>query len=68
MKDVEKLFEKADFSKYTDLKDRLSQKLFSSTTSQKITRGSYESLSEDDLEFVNAAQGLYPDKDPFNNH
>ncbi len=65
MKDVEKLFNKADFSKYTDLKDRLSQKLFSSDTSKKSTQFSYESLSDDDLESLNAAQGLYSNEDPF---
>ena len=65
MKDVEKLFNKADFSKYTDLKDRLSQKLFSSDASKKVARFSYENLSDDDLEFVNAAQGLSSDEDPF---
>ena len=54
----EKLF-KADFSKQTDLKERLASKLFSSGA--KSTTSSFVQLSEDDLEFVNAAQGTWID-------
>ena len=55
----EKLY-KADFSKNTDLKARLASKLFSSGT--KNSTSSFVQLSDEDLEFVNAAQGTWREK------
>ena len=54
----EKLY-KADFSKNTDLKERLASRLFSSAA--KSTTSSFVQLNDEDLEFVNAAQGTWTD-------
>ena len=63
MRDVEKMFSNADFSKYTDLKERLAKQLFSSASPEKTIR--FSRIEDDDLEFLNAAQGISPEDDPF---
>ena len=65
---MEEKLSRADFSKYTDLKERLAVKLFSSSafSSKKVT--AFTRLSDDQVELVNAAQGVYekkPDEDQF---
>ena len=65
MKDIEKMFSNTDFSKHTDLKERLAKQLFQPTPSDKVTSLPFQSLSDDDLDFVNAAQGIWrDDEDP----
>ena len=55
---LEQVLYGTDFSKYTDLKERLAEKLFAKKTFRKSTARYFTRLSDDDLEFVNAAQGL----------
>lgn len=65
MKDIEKMFSNTDFSKHTDLKERLAKQLFQPTPSDKVVSLPFQSLSDDDLDFVNAAQGIWrDDEDP----
>ena len=59
MGDFEKAFYDTDFSKYTDLKAKLADKLFASKKSSKVI--SFTRLSDEQASFVNAAQGLYPE-------
>ena len=61
MRDIETMFRQTDFSKDTDLKERLAKRLFASKSSNKITQFPFQRLSDNDVELVNAAQGLYPD-------
>ncbi len=67
MKDIETMFHQVDFSKDTDLKERLAKRLFSSKSSNKITQFPFQRLSDNEIELVNAAQGLFQDKKPENN-
>ena len=64
MKDIEKMFANTDFSKHTDLKHRLRKQLFQSAGSSKVTSFPFQSLSDDDMGLVNAAQGIWQDDDP----
>lgn len=65
MKDIEKMFSNTDFSKHTDLKERLAKQLFQSASSSKVTSFPFQSLSDEDMDLVNAAQGIYQDdQDP----
>ena len=65
MKDLEKTLYETDFSKYTDLKDRLAKQLFSKPAAKsKVVSFPFARLSEDEIELVNAASGLTPG-DPF---
>ena len=57
MKNIEKLLYSTDFSRDTDLKERLAKKLFSARSSGKVVAFPFRKLSDDDLELVNAAQG-----------
>lgn len=53
MSDIEKLFEKADFSKETSFKETLRGRLF---TQSNVVPGPFGAeLSDDELGFVNAA-------------
>ena len=61
MKDLERMFGEVDFSKHTDLKARLADRLFGHNVSSKTVP--FRRLSDEDAAFVNAAQGLY-DEDP----
>ena len=65
MKDLEKMLYQTDFSKNTDLKARLADRLFGSqsASSDKIVSFPFASLSEDEAEMVAAARGL-TDEDP----
>ena len=65
MKDLEKMLYQTDFSKNTDLKARLADKLFGtqSASSDKIVSFPFASLSADEAEMVSAARGLI-DEDP----
>lgn len=56
---MEHVFYQTDFSKYTDLKSQLADKLFKKKTFKKTI--SFTPLSEGDLEYVNAAQGIQSD-------
>lgn len=67
MKDIETMFHQVDFSKDTDLKERLAKRLFASKSSNKITQFPFQRLSDNEIELVNAAQGIYQDKQPENN-
>jgi len=60
---LEEKLNKTDFSKYTDLKSSLAQRLFRSKETSKVTR--FEQLSDDLAELVNAAQGIWTE-DPRN--
>ena len=60
MKDLERTFGEVDFSRHTDLKARLADRLFAHSVSKKTIP--FRRLSDDDVEFVNAAQGLYVDE------
>ena len=69
MKDMEQKFYGTDFSKYTDLKERLAARLFASAaapasgSSSKVAQFPFRALADDEIELVNAAQGIYtPDK------
>ncbi len=61
MSHIEEKFYNTDFSKHTDLKERLAARLFQSSSSEKVTPFSFRELSEDDLTMVNAAQGIFPE-------
>ena len=65
MKDLEKMLYQTDFSKNTDLKARLADRLFGSqsSSSDKIVSFPFASLSEDEVEMVSAARGL-SEEDP----
>ena len=65
MSDMEELFYQTDFSKYTDLKSKLAERLFEKKTTKRTRSFTYTRLSDDDVEFVNAAQGIQID--PFLN-
>ena len=58
MKDLETMFSQTDFSKYTDLKSRLSERLFGAKVSEKTIVFPFSRISDEEAEFVNAAQGL----------
>ena len=58
MKDLEKLLYETDFSKHTDLKERLAKKLFQPQTSKKVVSFPFAALSDDDAEMVSAARGM----------
>ena len=60
MENFEKAFYNTDFSKNTDLKARLAEKLFSSRKSSKVI--SFTRISDEDAAFVNAAQGIYTEE------
>ena len=65
---MEEKLSKADFSKYTDLKARLASSLFSSSASSSGKVTAFTRLSDDQVELVNAAQGVYerkPGEDEF---
>ncbi len=65
MNNLEKTLYDTDFSKYTDLKERLAKKLFSGTAEKsKVVQFPFAKLSDDQIELVNAAQGL-SGLDPF---
>lgn len=57
MDNFEKAFYNTDFSKHTDLKARLADKLFGSKKSSKVV--SFTRIADEDAAFVNAAQGIY---------
>ena len=62
MNELSKLLSKADFSKETDLKERLYNQLFGSKIVQFPT--GRQALSEDDLDMVSAAgDKTQPEKD-----
>ena len=67
MKDIEKMFSNTDFSKHTDLKERLAKQLFQSAPSDKVTSFPFQRISDDDLDLINAAQGYWHDDDDPNN-
>ena len=54
---LEEKLRSVDFSKHTDLKARLAQRLFSSTVSAKVSQ--FEMLSDEAAELVNAEQGIF---------
>ena len=58
MKDLEKLFYETDFSKHTDLKSKLADKLFGAQTSNKVVSFPFAAISDDDAEMVSAARGM----------
>ena len=65
MKKLEQALYETDFSKYTDLKDRLAGQLFSRSASKsKVVAFPFARLSDEQAELVNAAQGISPE-DPF---
>ena len=53
MDNFEKAFYNTDFSKHTDLKARLADKLFGSKKSSKVI--SFTRIADEDAAFVNAA-------------
>ena len=61
----ERTLYETDFSQYTDLKTRLAAKLFGSKKEERTTRFTFNHITDDEAEFVNAAQGLPTDKKPF---
>ena len=63
MNKLEFLFHRADFSQNTDLKSRLADQLFAEKTSGKTIPFPFQSLTDDDMTFVNAAQGIAPKAD-----
>ncbi|MBR2730278.1 MAG: hypothetical protein Q4C02_10635 [Eubacteriales bacterium] len=56
MERAEKVFREADFSRETDLKERLRVQLFGEELSEQ---NRFRRLGEDDLELVSAAGELY---------
>ena len=59
MKDLERMLYQTDFSKNTDLKARLADRLFGAqSSSDKIVSFPFASLSENEAEMVTAARGL----------
>ncbi len=62
MKDLERTLYETDFSKYTDLKSRLAKKLFSQKDNDKIVQLPFARLSDDDVAYVYAAQGVHGDE------
>ena len=64
MKNLEQALMQTDFSKYTDLKSRLAGKLFAQKHSQTVSSFGLHKLSNEEVELVNAAQGL-SDQNPF---
>ena len=67
MNKLEFMFHRADFSQHTDLKSRLADQLFTEKTDSKTIRFPFAALSDDDMAYVNAAQGIQqktPDEDP----
>ena len=65
MKNIENMFYNTDFSKNTDLKERLRARLFSSAPASKVTSFPFQQLDDADMDLINAAQGILPtDKDP----
>ncbi len=54
----ERALYQTDFSKYTDLKSRLAARLFGQKNEEKTTRFGFSQISDEDAEYVNAAQGL----------
>ena len=57
---LEDLLNQADFSKYSDLKGRLAGRLFNEKQSGKTIPFPFAALSDDDMIYVNAAQGIQP--------
>lgn len=65
MKNIENMFYNTDFSKNTDLKERLRARLFNSASTSKVTSFPFQQLDDADMDLVNAAQGILPtDEDP----
>ena len=62
MEDIEKRLKKVDFSKYTDFKTILAERLFQQKDSAGKT-GPMQ-LSDEDAEFISAARGI-TNKDPW---
>ena len=60
----ERTLYQTDFSKYTDLKSRLAARLFSQKNEEKTSRFGFSHISDEQAEYVNAAQGLPADKKP----
>lgn len=58
MRKLEQILQQTDFSRDTDLKERLAKRLFSS----KVVQGPFTRISDEDAELVTAAQGIYVDK------
>ena len=58
MNKLEYLLNTADFSQYSDLKSRLSAKLFNEKQSSKTVSFPFQALADDDVAFLNAAQGI----------
>ena len=58
MTNLEEALSSTDFSRNTDLKTRLAEKLFGRQTSSKVVSFPFSRISDDDAELVNAAQGL----------
>ena len=71
MRDVEELLYEADFSKYTDLKERLRRTLFpakstleAGDSNRKILSFPFRKLEDEELDYVNAARGDWLEDDP----
>ena len=56
MTNLEEALRQTDFSKYTDLKQRLAGKLFSKEASRKVLP--FSRITDEDAAYVNAAQGI----------
>ena len=56
MRDIEAMFKQVDFSRDTDLKERLRNRLFREKKSDKVV--AFKRVSDEDLMYVAAAKGL----------
>ena len=68
MKDIKKMFSQTDFSRYTDLNERLAKQLFSANTTSASSSSPFQQLSDNQIELVNAAQGLFPQDENSKKH
>lgn len=60
MNKLEFLFHRADFSQHTDLQSRLAEQLFAEKKNEKTIPFPFTALSDEEMAFVNAAQGITP--------